>query len=151
MRYVVVLEFSLNLPCPSDKLFEKVTDFENFNKYIPIQLENVRILKKNDDQIFTEEKIRSVNVLKEGFIQTSVHIVKENKIETKILSGPAKGTTIESLYQNSDVGTRVSVKINLKLNLKYKLFTILVKKEYKKMLTGILYKMNTSIMEEENK
>ena len=141
------LEFSLNLPCNSDKLFQKITDFESFNQYIPNQLESIEVQKKENGKIFTVEKIRSISILKNSFEQTSVHTVKENELDTEIISGPAKGTIIESFFQNIDSGTEVTVKINLKLGLKYKLFTPIVKKVYKQMLTGILYRMNREINE----
>ena len=141
------LEFSLNLPCNSDKLFQKITDFKNFNQYIPNQLESIEVQKKENGKIFTVEKIRSISILKNSFEQTSVHIVKENEVDTEIISGPAKGTIIESFFQNIDSGTEVIIKINLKLGLKYKLFTPIVKKVYKQMLTGILYRMNREINE----
>jgi ribosome-associated toxin RatA of RatAB toxin-antitoxin module len=144
---VTFLEFSLNLPCNSDKLFQKITDFENFNQYIPNQLESVKVLKKDNNKTVTEEKIRSISILKNSFEQTSAHTVKKNEIETEIISGPAKGTIIESFFQNLDSGTEVIIKINLKLSLKYKLFTPIVKKTYRQMLTGVLYKMNKEIDE----
>lgn len=144
---VTFLEFSLNLPCNSDKLFQKITDFENFNQYIPNQLESVKVLKKDNNKTVTEEKIRSISILKNSFEQTSAHTVKKNEIETEIISGPAKGTIIESFFQNLDSGTEVIIKINLKLSLKYKLFTPIVKKAYRQMLTGVLYKMNKEIDE----
>ena len=144
---VTFLEFSLNLPCNSDKLFQKITDFENFNQYIPNQLESVKVLKKDNNKTVTEEKIRSISILKNSFEQTSAHTVKKNEIETEIISGPAKGTIIESFFQNLDSGTEVIIKINLKLSLKYKLFTPIVKKVYKQMLTGVLYKINREVNE----
>ena len=76
---VTFLEFSLNLPCNSDKLFQKITDFENFNQYIPNQLESVKVLKKDNNKTVTEEKIRSISILKNSFEQTSAHTVKKNK------------------------------------------------------------------------
>jgi len=76
-----------------------------------------------------------------------MHTVKENKVETEIISGPAKGTIIESVFQKIDSGTKVVIKINLKLGLKYKLFTPIVKKVYKQMLTGVLYKINREVNE----
>ena len=141
------LEFSINLPGNLDKIFQKITDFENFNRYIPNQLESVNIIKKENSKIFTEEKIRSISILKNSFEQTSMHTVKENKVETEIISGPAKGTIIESVFQKIDSGTKVVIKINLKLGLKYKLFTPIVKKVYKQMLTGVLYKINREVNE----
>jgi ribosome-associated toxin RatA of RatAB toxin-antitoxin module len=141
------LEFSINLPGNLDKIFQKITDFENFNRYIPNQLESVNIIKKENSKIFTEEKIKSISILKNSFEQTSMHTVKENKVETEIISGPAKGTIIESVFQKIDSGTKVVIKINLKLGLKYKLFTPIVKKVYKQMLTGVLYKINREVNE----
>ena len=79
------------------------------------------------------------------FEQTSEHTVNENIVKTEITSGPATGTIIESFFQKIDSGTQVSIKINLNLGLKYKLFTPIIKKFYKQMLTGVLYKMNREI------
>jgi hypothetical protein len=107
----------------------------------------VKVLKKDNNKTVTEEKIRSISILKNSFEQTSAHTVKKNEIETEIISGPAKGTIIESFFQNLDSGTEVIIKINLKLSLKYKLFTPIVKKTYRQMLTGVLYKMNKEIDE----
>lgn len=145
---MTLLEFSLNLPCSLDKLFQRITDFANYSHYIPNQLESIKVLKKDSNKTFTEEKIRSISILKSSFKQTSIHTVKKDEIETEITSGPAKGTIMESFFQNVDSGTKVIIKINLKLSLKYKLFTPIVKKVYKQMLTGVLYKMNREILEE---
>jgi len=142
------LEFSLSLPCNTENLFQKITDFSNFNQYIPNQLESVKVLKKEENNTFTEEKIRSVSILKNSFEQTSRHTVKKNEVDTEILSGPAKNTKIKSIFQKENSGTKVDIKIELKLGLKYKLFTPIVKKVYKQMLTGVLYKMNREILEE---
>ncbi len=142
---MTLLEFSLNLPCNVDKLFQKITDFENFNHYIPNQLESISVIKKENNKITTKEKIKSVSILKNRFEQTSEHTVNENILKTEITSGPATGTIIESFFQKIDSGTKVSIKINLNLGLKYKLFTPIVKKFYKQMLTGVLYRMNREI------
>ena len=144
---MTLLEFSVNTTCSTDKLFQKITDFENFNHYIPNQLESVSVLKKENNKTTTKEKIRSISILKNRFEQTSEHTVNENIVKTEITSGPAKGTIIESFFQNIDSGTEVIIKINLKLGLKYKILTPIVKKVYKQMLTGILYRMNREIDE----
>jgi len=142
---MTLLEFSVNLPCSTDKLFQKITDFENFNHYIPNQLESVSVIKKENNKITTKEKIKSVSILKNRFEQTSEHTVNENIVKTEITSGPATGTIIESFFQKIASGIKISIKINLNLGLKYKLFTPIIKKVYKQMLTGILYRMNREI------
>ncbi len=144
---VAKLDFAIVLPCPSDKLYDKLIDFENFKNYIPMQLESVRILEKNDHEILTEEKIVSHTILKTSFSQKSLHKLSKQKIETTLLSGPAQNTKFIITLSDDVDNTKVSIAVDLKLSLKYKIFTSLIKKEYKRMFTTILYKINTEIMD----
>ena len=77
----MTLDFSLLIPSSSEKIYEKITDFENFSNYLPLQLQSVKLLQLQDyegqpiekNQLITEETIVSKSVLKTEFIQKSLH------------------------------------------------------------------------------
>ena len=89
--------------------------------------------------------------VKKTIIQKTEHkILGENNLESKILSGPAKNSKINVLLEKDGDGTLITVTIQLELDFKTKIFSPIIKKWYKSMLTGIFYKMNTEIINSEN-
>ena len=145
----LMLAFSMDVPAPIDKLFGLLEDFENLPIFLPDQLKSVRILEQNDNETKTEEIMVFSTILKKEIVQEAVHKKKnDNELITDIISGPAKGTTIQTIFLKTDAGTNVSFNIDLKLNLKTKILRPLIKKYYKMILTSVLYKMNNKILEE---
>ena len=145
----LLLTFSMNVPASVDKLIRFSEDFENLPMFLPDQLKSVRILEQNDDETKTEETIVFSSIIKKEIVQEAVHKKKNNnELITDIVSGPAKGTIIQTVFLKTDTGTNVSFNIDLKLNLKTKILRPLIKKYYKMVLTSILYKMNNKILEE---
>ena len=144
-----MLTFFMNIPAPIDKLIGLSEDFENLPMFLPDQLKSVRILEQNDNETKTEETMVFSTIVKKEIVQEAVHKKKnDNELITDIISGPAKGTTIQTIFLKTDAGTNVSFNIDLKLNLKTKILRPLIKKYYKMVLTSILYKMNNKILEE---
>jgi len=147
-----VLNFSLNLPSQSNKLMELSEDYENLPKYLPDQLKSVKIIEKNETETITEETIVFSTLLKKKIIQQTSHMKdNSNQLTTEIISGPAKGTIIITMFEKNDSGSKVSIQLDLKLNLKAKILQPLIIKYYKMVLTSILYKMNNDIIEMESK
>ena len=145
----LMLTFSMNVPAPIDKLIGLLEDFENLPMFLPDQLKSVRILEQNDNETKTEETMVFSTIVKKEIVQEAVHKKKnDNELITDIISGPAKGTTIQTIFLKTDTGTNVSFNIDLKLNLKTKILKPLIKKYYKIILTAVLYKMNNKILEE---
>ena len=144
-----MLAFSMDVPAPIDKLIGLLEDFENLPMFLPDQLKSVRILEQNDNETKTEETMVFSTIVKKEIVQEAVHKKKnDNELITDIISGPAKGTTIQTIFLKTDAGTNVSFNLDLKLNLKTKILSPLIKKYYKMVLTSILYKMNNKILEE---
>ena len=144
----LMLTFSMNVPAPIDKLIGLLEDFENLPMFLPDQLKSVRILEQNDNETKTEETMVFSTIVKKEIVQEAVHKKKnDNELITDIISGPAKGTTIQTIFLKTDAGTNVSFNLDLKLNLKTKILSPLIKKYYKTVLTSILYKMNNKILE----
>ena len=146
------LEFSLDLPSQPSQLMKLSEDYENLPKYLPDQLKSVRIIEKNETETITEETIVFITLLKRNIVQQASHIKNnDNQLITEIISGPAKGTKIITLFEKNDSGSRVSFQLDLKLNLKAKILQPLIIKYYKLVLTSVLYKMNNQIIEMESK
>ena len=145
----------------SPEIIDNLTEIKINNKFIkrnsPIKLEyklsknlvlNWRNEKLENNQTATEEIIVSKSVLKAEFTQKSIHTLKQNELETKIIEGPAKGTIINIKLETNDTQTIIHIKIVLKLKLKFIFLTPIVKNMYKKMFTSILYRINTEIQNE---
>lgn len=141
------LEFSINLPSQPEKLLQLAMDYEKLSSYLPRQLTNVKITEKRDNETITEETLTFKTIIKNNIEQKSKHSVLGNRIITEIIDGPAKGTVMETVYDKIDSGTKVTVTVDLKLTLKAKFLQPIIKKLYKSILTGILYKMNNIIMQ----
>ena len=149
---MAILEFSLDLPSQPNQLMKLSEDYENLPKYLPDQLKSVKIIEKNETETITEETIVFITLLKRNIVQQASHIKNnDNHLTTEIISGPAKGTKIITLFEKNDSGSRVSFQLDLKLNLKAKILQPLIIKYYKMVLTSVLYKMNSHIIELESK
>jgi len=152
MDFVTTLEFSINLPSQPNQLMQLSEDYENLPKYLPDQLKSVKIIEKNETETITEETIVFSTLLKKKIIQQASHMKdNSNQLTTKIISGPAKGTIIITMFEKNDSGSKVFFQLDLKLNLKAKILQPLIIKYYKMVLTSVLYKMNNDIIEMESK
>ena len=144
------LEFSLDLPAQPGQLMKLFEDYENLPKYLPDQLKSVKIIEKNETVTKTEVTVVFRTLIKKVIIQQALHKkISDNKLNTEIISGPAKGTMIYIIFETNNSGSKVIIKINLKLVLKAKILLPLIKKFYKIALTSVLYKMNNVIIESE--
>ena len=144
------LEFSLDLPAQPSQLMKLFEDYENLPKYLPDQLKSVKIIEKNETVTKTEETVVFSTLIKKVIIQQALHKkISDNKLNTEIISGPAKGTMIYIIFETNNSGSKVIIKINLKLVLKAKILLPLIKKFYKIAITSVLYKMNNMIIESE--
>ena len=142
------LEFSLDLPAQPSQLMKLSEDYENLPKYLPDQLKSVKIIEKNETVTKTEETVVFSTLIKKVIIQQALHKkISDNKLNTEIISGPAKGTMIYIMFETNNSGSKVIIKINLKLVLKAKILLPLIKKFYKIAITSVLYKMNNMIIE----
>ena len=142
------LDFSLVLPAPAEKFIQFYSDYEALPKYLPGQLESVKIIQQDSNQTITEEIIVLSKTIKNKIYQKTIHHKSQNnKIFSEIISGPAKGTTILTTFEKVSNGTEIQIIVKLNLSLKAKILSPLIKKFYKRILTGILYKMNNMALE----
>lgn len=144
---MVKLDFSINLPAEPDKLFKLATDYESFRKYFPHLIKSSKIITQNETETTTEEVFTFNAFIKHEIKQRSIHKkIKPNKLETKIIEGPFKGSVLHVSYNKTESGTSVTVTAELKIALKYRILSSPIKNSYKQFLTGLLYKMNTEAL-----
>jgi len=144
---MVKIEFSINLAASPKQLIKVVEGYENYPFYLPDQLKDVKVIQKDNDETITEDTFIFKTIVKKEIKQKSRHKILDNNVIIEILSGPAKGSIVNVLFEKINSGTKVSFSANLKLGLKGKIFSPIIKKLYPTILTGIFYKMNTKSLE----
>ena len=140
---MATLDFSLNLSGDKNKLFDLITDYEKLPSYLPAYIKSVKIIEKTPNGVLTEEIFVIPTIIKNKIEQKSLRRIFEKTIETEIISGPARNSIIRISFEEIESGTLVNVNMEMKLSLKARFLQPLIKKWYKDILTGILYKINT--------
>ena len=132
---------------PSD-LFKMLTDYEYYSNYFPVQIKNIKIIKKTEEETIVEETIQFSTIFKHQFKQQTRHKeIPPHSLISEIISGYAKGTIIQIQLDESNSGTAISANIDLKLSLKVKILQPLIKKAYKQILTSLFLKIDSRILE----
>ena len=145
------LQFSMNSTVEPEKLVNYITDFEQYQKFFPKQIKEVKILDRQNGEIITEETIIFSTLIKHPFVQKSCHKLISNKeLLTEIVTGPAKGSVIKVICSKSDQGSQIKFDADLKLSLKAKFLSPLIKKLYKMYLTAIIYKITQREREQQD-
>ena len=141
------IEFKMKLPATPNKLYDLFVDFENHKKIFPSQLKNIEIIEEDEFKITTKEILVFNTYFKNTEIhQTTIHEKKFPMIKSKIIDGPFKGSVIQVVFNELDVGSKVTINVELKISLKYKILSPIIKSKYKSIFTSLLYKMNNIAM-----
>ena len=135
----------------SIKLFELATDFENFSRFSPAQIKKISIIEQSDKETITSEILTFNTVFKNIEIkQKTKHLVNYPKtITSEVIDGPFKKTGLEISFSGTETQTKISVKADVRIGLKYAVLSPIIGKLYKGIVTGLIYKMNNSIMNNE--
>ena len=135
----------------SVKLFELATDFENFNRFSPAQIKEISIVEQSDKEIITNEILTFNTIFKNVEIkQKTKHLVNYPKtITSEVIEGPFKKTVLEISFSDTETQTKISVKADVKIGLKYVILSPIIGRLYKGIVTGLIYKMNNAIMNDE--
>ena len=139
--------FEMTLSADPKKLFELVTDYENYQEVFPDQLKNVSIVSRNDFEVITKEVLTFNTYFKNTELyQKTSHNVHYPKLSSNVIEGPFKGTVVKVTFGELDGGCKVTINVELKISLKYKILSPIIKNKYKNILTSLLYKMNNIAM-----
>jgi hypothetical protein len=140
------LEFKTSSTLNSKILINHIMDFEYYSKYFPLQIKEVKILEKKDNEIITEEKIIFRTLVKNVIAQKSLHKkISENKLMTEILEGPAKGTVVNIFCNDVSSGSEITINVELKLSLKAIFLKPIIKQFYQKYLTALIFKITNRV------
>jgi len=140
------LEFSLNLASLPEQLIKISTDYKQYTSFFESQIKNIEILESTELETITEETLVFSTYISHKIIQKSSHKkINPNQLLTTIISGPFKDSKINVTFESIETGSKVSVMLDLHVSLKYKLLEPIIKRRYKTVLTGLLYKMNNLI------
>lgn len=129
------------------ELFNIVSDFKNFKKFCPDQIKEIKIIKKNNSIVETEEILTFNTYFKNSVIkQKTIHEIDPTKsITSKIIEGPFKDTTIKIEFQEINNQTEVNILGDIKVGLKYIILKPVIKKLQKGMITALIYQMKNSL------
>jgi len=140
------LEFSLILSSSPEQLIEISTNYNQFVSFFESQIKNIKILESTELETITEETLIFSTYINHKIIQKSSHKkISHNELLTTIISGPFKNSKINVNFESIESGSKVSVLLDLHVSLKYKILEPIIKRRYKTVLTGLLYKMNNLI------
>ncbi|RZD44470.1 MAG: hypothetical protein CXT78_06510 [Thaumarchaeota archaeon] len=140
------LEFTLTLASNPKELIAHSMDYESYVNYLPDHIKNITIIEKTSEEIITEEILEFHTIITKKIVQRSSHKRKDNVLFTEIISGPFKNSSVKVKFDAHNSGTVVTLIGNLQIPLKYKILSIAIKKMYKLVLRGILYKINNEIV-----
>ena len=104
----------------------------------------MKIIKDSKTEKITKEIFVFKSLIQKEMEQESEHKIKKSEsIESKIISGPFKNSTVTINFKNSqENGTIVTVSGDLRIGLKFKILTPVIKKYYRSILASLFYKMN---------
>ena len=119
-----------------NKVFEIVTNVENFHKTLPKYFPSIRIKSKRNDTTVVEEHVRLA-----GFelVMMTKHITRFPELhEVFVIGGDAKGSHIVERYENVPRGTKITVHADLKFRGKLRIVSYLKKGRLQKGFVKIM-------------
>jgi ribosome-associated toxin RatA of RatAB toxin-antitoxin module len=144
------LKFTSVVEVPIEHLLKICTDYEKFPNYLPRQLKTMKIIESNNGTITTEDTIVFSSVVKNTIHQQSIHQqISQNEISNRIISGPAKETTINLILEKNGTKTKINLNIELKLSFKAKFLEPIVRLWYKRVITSILFTVSNEFIQQQ--
>ena len=120
-------DISMKFEVQPEIMFENIIDFEYYPNFMK-QIKDVKIIKKEGNEVITEETLVFKSLFKKEIIQQTTHQIGKNRLHSVINSGMAKNSIVDIILEECEKETNVNVKIELKLGLKTKIFEPLIKK-----------------------
>ena len=118
------------------KVFDIVTNFEEFEKILPKYFPSIRIRSVRGDTAVVEEHIR---IAGKEIVMMIKHVTKYPEIhEVFVIGGDAKGSHIIEIYESIPEGTKIIVKADFKLQGKLKIVGFFGKHKIKQGFSKIM-------------
>ena len=116
-------------------------------------MKEISIIEQSNNETITNEILTFNTIFKNVEIkQKTKHLINYPKtIISEVIEGPFKKTILEILFSDTETQTKILVKANVKIGLKYAILTPIIGRLYKGIVTGLIYKMNNSLMNDQEK
>ena len=111
---ITEFEISRVVDVPNNRIFDVMTDIENFPNVIPKNVIYVNVLDKTDNVITAEEELSEAGIKTKLLVKHTIKPYSEHIIE--IVDGDAMGTTITQYFE--PVGSQTKLTTNVNLNVK---------------------------------
>lgn len=119
------------------KITEIGTDIKNAHNLLS-PFASPKIIETKNDFVLLEETLKLPIIKSEILQKTKYSLIDSNGLRIEILSGPLKGTIVESLYNKKDSGTNVTINLDVQTNFQFKMFKGLLTKRILNVITNIL-------------
>lgn len=117
--------FSKTTTLPRDKIFSYSIDVENFNKIMPAQFKNIKILKKDKNQILVEEELKFLGI--SFTVKTRHEVIYPDTHKITILDGLAKDSVFLEHYLVTENGTSIIIDVDFILSWPFKIILPFIK------------------------
>jgi len=130
------INFERIIKADREKVFDIISNYDNFQKILPQYFPSVRVCSKRDDVAVVEEHIR---IAGRELIMMTKHVTKFPELhEVFVIGGNAKGSHIVEKYESVPEGTRLVVDVDLKLGATLKIAGFFHKNEFIKGFPKII-------------
>ena len=113
-KKITEFETSRLVDVPNNRIFDVMSDIENFPNVIPKNVIYVNILDKTDNVVTAEEELSEAGIKTKLLVKHTIKPYSEHIIE--IIDGDAEGTTITQYFE--PIGSQTKLTTNVNLNVK---------------------------------
>jgi len=133
---LTIATFEKFTKAPRKKIFDVVTNYDAYQKYMPQHFPSVRIISVRPHATLAEEHRIIAGT---EFVVMAKHVVNDSlSHETFFVGGDAKGSHITERFDQTPTGTLITVTVDFKPKLSMKLSGLVGKPKYIKDFENII-------------
>jgi len=133
---LTIATFEKFTKAPRKKIFDVVTNYDAYQKYMPQHFPSVRIISVRPHATLAEEHRIIAGT---EFVVMAKHVVNDSlSHETFFVGGDAKGSHITERFDQTPTGTLITVTVDFKPKLSMKLSGLVGKPKYVKDFENII-------------
>ena len=133
---MTIATFEKFTKAPRKKIFDVVTNYDAYQKYMPQHFPSVRIISVRPHATLAEEHRIIAGT---EFVVMAKHVVNDSlSHETFFVGGDAKGSHITERFDQTPTGTLITVTVDFKPKLSMKLSGLVGKPKYVKDFENII-------------
>ncbi len=119
-----------------DDIFEVFSNYENYEKLVPLHFPSIRVRSVRNDVSVVEERMMLGDT---ELLIMAKHVFKKPVLhEVFVIGGDAKGSKIRQEFIQLENGTKILVDVDLKFKCKMKISNIFRKNDFKQDYSKIL-------------